>query len=180
VTALRAPLLFAVLAAVAAAAGVALVACSAPNHLDGNVYQNGRVAFRVPAVPDGWQRIDVTGADLAFRDDGAAASVLVGGHCNHRDMDAPLSALTQHLIMGTTERDFVSQDTIAFDGREAQHTVMRAKLDGVPMQYDIYVMKKDECVYDLVYVASPDRYAAGAARFEQFATGFHTLGSGGL
>ena len=48
---------------------------------------------------------------------------------------------------------------------------MRAKLDGVPMQYDIYVMKKDGCVYDLVYVAPPGRFAAGAADFERFAHG---------
>jgi hypothetical protein len=48
---------------------------------------------------------------------------------------------------------------------------MRAKLDGVPMQYDIYVMKKDGCVYDLVYVAPPARFTAGAADFERFALG---------
>jgi hypothetical protein len=74
----------------------------------------------------------------------------------------------------------VSQDVIPFDAREAQHTVMRAKLDGVDMQYDIYVLKKDGCVYDLVYVAPPAAFADGAARFEQFALGFHTVGPGGL
>jgi hypothetical protein len=73
--------------------------------------------------------------------------------------------------MGTTERDFVSQETLPLDDREALHTLMRAKLDGVPMQYDIYVMKKDGCVYDLVYVAPPARFTAGAADFERFALG---------
>jgi hypothetical protein len=155
-------------------------ACSAPNHLEGNLYQDGKVAFRVPQLPDGWARIDVTDANLAFRDEPREASILVDGRCNRRDHDAPLTALTEHLIMGTTERDVVSEETIPFDAREARHTVMRAKLDGVRMQYDIYVLKKDGCVYDLVYVAPPERFADGSARFEQFALGFHTVGTGGL
>jgi len=50
---------------------------------------------------------------------------------------------------------------------------MRAKLDGVPMQYDIYVMKKDLCVFDLVYVAPPAQFTVGAADFERFATALH-------
>ena len=36
------------------------------------------------------------------------------------------------------------------DGREAMHTVMSAKLDGVPKMFDAYVLKKDGCVYDFV------------------------------
>jgi hypothetical protein len=157
-----------------------LAGCSAPNHLEGSLYQNGSVSFRVPPVPDGWARIEVSDANLAFRDDAREASILVDGRCNRRDEDAPLTALTEHLIIGTTAREFVSEDVVAFDSREAQHTVMRAKLDGVTMQYDIYVLKKDGCVYDFVYVAPPDRFADGAPRFEQFATGFHTVGAGGL
>ena len=79
--------------------------------------------------------------------------------------------------MGTTEREFDAQDVLPFDGREALHSLLRAKLDGVPMQYDIYVTKKDGCVYDLVYVAPPGRFAAGAAAFEPFATGVRSEGS---
>jgi hypothetical protein len=80
--------------------------------------------------------------------------------------------------MGTTARDFVHEETIPFDAREALHTVLRAKLDGVEMQYDIYVLKKDGCVYDFVYVAPPARFADGAPLFEQFATGIHARAAG--
>jgi hypothetical protein len=79
--------------------------------------------------------------------------------------------------MGTTEREFDVQEVIPFDRREAMHTRLRAKLDGVPMQYDIYVMKRDGCVYDLVYVAPPDRFLDGAGGFERFVAGLRTLPS---
>ena len=122
-------------------------------------------------MPSTWRRIDVEGADLAFRDDARQASVLLDVRCGARDDDAPLSILTDHLIMGTTERQVEVEETIPFDGREAMHRVLRAKLDGVPMQYDIYVMKKDGCVHDLVYVAPPDHFAEGSPEFERFSLG---------
>ena len=155
-------------------------ACGGSTRFDGTLYKSERIAFRVPQVPEGWERIEVTAANLAFRDDARGASILVDGRCNERDGDAPLRALTAHLIMGTTDRELVSEKTVAFDGREAEHSVLRAKQDGVVMQYDIFVLLKDGCVYDLVYVAPPSRFAEGAPGFEQFAGGFHTVGSGGL
>jgi hypothetical protein len=79
-------------------------------------------------------------------------------------------------MAGTTQRTIASQETIPFDGREAMHTVLRAKLDGVPMDYDVFVYKKDDCVYDFVYVAEPaETRGDGMRAFEQFVSGFHAL-----
>jgi hypothetical protein len=154
----------------------ATVACPRTVPFEGNVYRDEVVSYRVGDIPPSWRRIEVTNANLAFRDERDEASVLVNGRCGHRDDDTPLPALTNHLIMGTTDREFASQEIVpGFDGREALHTVMRAKLDGVVMQYDIFVMKKDGCIYDLVYVAPPDAFKQGAPAFERFAQGFHTL-----
>jgi hypothetical protein len=157
----------------------ALLACGgATREFDGAVYRDGPLAFRIGTVPADWHRVEVEKAALAFRDESHEGSVLVNGRCGGKDDDTPLQALTGHLIMGTTERDFVKEDTIPFDGREARHTVMRAKLDGVPMTYDIYVAKKNGCIYDFVYVASPARFEAGAPAFERFVGAFQTLNGG--
>ena len=163
--------------ALAALALLGTASCGHAQSFDEGVLRKGGLAVRVGPVPSGWRRIQVDGADLAFRDDERSGSALFNVRCGQRDDDAPLTALTQHLIMGTTEREFDAQDTVPFDGREALHSLLRAKLDGVPMQYDIYVMKKDGCVYDLVYVAPPGRFATGAAAFEPFATGLRSEGS---
>jgi hypothetical protein len=164
------------LAVVVGATGAGLVACGHARTFDDGVFRKGAVAVRVGPVPAGWRPLRVDGADLAFRDDERSGSVLFDVRCG-RDDDAPLSVLTDHLIMGTTEREFDAQDTVPFDRREALHTLLRAKLDGVPMHYDIYVMKRDGCVYDLVYVAPPARFAEGAADVEHFATGLESVGS---
>ncbi len=167
------PLLFAV-ALLAGCTG-----CARADALDGRIYRKSGVEVRMGAIPVSWRRIEVDGADVAFRDDAREGSVLFDVRCGRRDEDAPLSVLTEHLIMGTTAREFDAEDTVPFDQREALHTLLRAKLDGVPMQYDIYVMKKDGCVYDLVYVAPPGRFAEGAAEFEEFAGGAHAMSTSG-
>lgn len=148
-----------------------LAGCAHADSFDGRVFRKAGVTVHVGPVPPGWRRIEVEGADLAFRDKARNGSVLFDVRCGQRDDDAPLSVLTGHLIMGTTERQFDGEDTVPFDGREALHTLLRAKLDGVPMQYDLYVTKKDGCVYDFVYVAPPGHFAEGAAEFEGFARG---------
>jgi hypothetical protein len=150
-----------------------VAACGHTSGLEDGVLRKGDVSVRFGPVPAGWTRIGVQGADLSYRDDANEGSVLFDVRCHERDSDAPLGSLTAHLIMGTTAREVQREETIPFDGREAQHTLMTAKLDGVAMQYDLYVMKKDGCVYDMVYVAPPDRFAAATVLFERFATGLH-------
>ena len=163
---------------VSVAATASVSQCGGAPPFDGHAYRGASISFDVPSVPNEWRRVDVAAADLAFRDDAREASILLDGRCGKRDEDVPLTSLTQQLIMGTTARDFVSEETIPFDAREALHTVLRAKLDGVEMQYDIYVLKKDSCVYDFVYVAPPGRFADGAPAFERFAIAIHARAAG--
>ena len=156
------------------------LACALPvggcasSGFDGHVYHDDDVRFRVGPVPSGWHPIDVDGARLAFRDDAANASVAVNGRCQVDGDDVPLASLTQHLFLEFTERTQTSQTTVSLDGREALRTEVTAALDGVKKQYLVYVLKKDGCVYDLMYIAAePD--AGARAEFERFVQGFATL-----
>jgi hypothetical protein len=145
----------------------------------GGVYRDEQVAFKIGEVPAGWRAVKVDAASLAYRDDAHRASALVNGRCGRKSDDTPLAALTNHLVMGTTAREIASEETIPFDGREALHTRMSARLDGVPRAYDLYVLKKDGCVYDFAYVAEPETFEAGVPGFERFVASFHTLDGGG-
>jgi hypothetical protein len=153
---------------------LALFGCGVGDSLQGGIYRHGVVAFKVDPVPREWRRVSLGGATLAFRDDAREGSVLINARCNLAG-DAPLLALTTQLLIGTTHRELIAEDTIPFDGREALHSHLRAKLDGVEMEYGIYVLKKDGCVYDFVYVAPPSTFDDGAALFDRFVAGFHTV-----
>jgi len=160
-------------ALVLCAAALALPACQAP--FDGATYRGAGFAFRVPERPDSWQRIDAEGTSLAFRDAHGGATVAVNARCGKDAEDVPLEALTRHLFIQFTDREPSLEEKVPFDGREALHTVMTAKLDGVPKKFDVWVMKKDGCVYDLYLIAEPVRFDAIAGEFRKFVSGFATV-----
>src|SRR5260370_23276210 len=56
--------------------GWALSACPRTVPFDGTVYRDEQVAYRVGDIPPAWRRIEVTNANLAFRDERDEASVL--------------------------------------------------------------------------------------------------------
>ena len=157
---------------------LALVSCSG-SALRGDVYRGDGLSFRLGEVPPSWVRLDVKNVRLAFRDESAESTVLVNGRCGKDSDDVPLQALTQHLFMMFTERETIEQKVVPLDGREAMHTVLRAKLDGVPKMFDAYVLKKNGCVYDFVVISSPPRFEANRPAFQNFVSGFHTIGEEG-
>jgi hypothetical protein len=165
---MRRPLRELLLAAVLASAG-----CSVG--LEGNTFRGNGFAFRIGAPPESWRRVEISHAALAFRDERDGASVVVNARCGVDGEDVPLAALTQHLFLRFTEREILEQTVVPFDRREAMRTVLTAKLDGVPMKFEVWVLKKDGCVYDLGFMAQAARFASGAQEFERFVASFATV-----
>ncbi|WP_437984251.1 hypothetical protein [Sorangium sp. So ce117] len=155
------------------AVAIALAACGGPS-FDGTVYRGTDVAFRVPPAPASWERLEVSDAAVAYRDDANGATIALNGRCRNEE-DIPLVSLTNHLFLHFTEREVLKQEVVPFDGREAMHTVMSAKLDGVPKVFDIWVLKKNGCVYDMLLIADPARYAGSEPAFTRMVRGFSTL-----
>ncbi|WP_437279625.1 hypothetical protein WME90_03430 [Sorangium sp. So ce375] len=159
------------------AVAIALAGCGGSS-FDGTVYRSADVAFRVPPAPAGWKQIGVSDAAVAYRDEANGATIALNGRCRNEE-DIPLVSLTNHLFLHFTEREVLKQEVVPFDGREAMHTVMSAKLDGVPKVFDIWVLKKNGCVYDMLLIADPARYAAGEPAFTRMVRGFSTLPTDG-
>lgn len=153
---------------------LALFPACASTSFDGRVYRNKEVAFRVGPIPEYWRRID-SDALLAFRDDPHRATVALNARCGKDGDDVPLQALTHHLFLVFTDRQVLSQSIERLDGREALRSELVAELDGVPKHFDVYVLKKNGCVYDFLYVADANAAPAGRSNFERFVGEFATL-----
>jgi hypothetical protein len=150
---------------------LAITGCGGP-HFNGTVYDDGTLRFRTGPVPSAWHPIEADGTLLAFRDDGAPATIAVNGRCGVDGDDVPLPSLTQHLFLQFTERELKSQQELSLDGRAALRTELVGKLDGVPKHFLVYVLKKDGCVYDFWRISAPE--AADSTAFEGFVKGFAT------
>jgi len=161
----------------AATLAALLLAACASSSFAGRVYSGDGVHFRVGKVPSSWRTLELDDTLLAFRDDSANATVAVNGRCGLDGDDVPLTSLTQHLFLQFTDRVQLSQTKLSLDGREALRTEISAALDGVKKQYLVYVLKKDSCVYDFMYISADT--AANQTRpradFEHFVQGFAAL-----
>lgn len=153
--------------------GTWLTSCGA-SAFDGSVYRDGDIAFRVGKRPETWRAIQVEGALLAFRDESSSATIAVNGRCGLDGDDVPLRALTHHLFLQFTDRRVIEQRTLTLDGREALRTELLADLDGVPRRFVVYVLKKDGCVYDFVWIGATDPSASASAAYQNFVQGFTT------
>jgi hypothetical protein len=157
-----------------ALSAVALLGCASTG-LEGNVYRGDGYAFQLEPPEAGWEQLDAGDAVLAFRHDDDHAVILLHARCGIDGDDVPLIALTNHLFLDFTEREIETQEVVPFDGREAMHTLLTAKLDGVVMRYEVWVLKKDGCVYDMLYLAPPGSFDRRRGAFTALVRGFSTM-----
>ena len=88
------------------------VAGCAATTFDGRVFQNADLSFRLAQVPREWRRLESDDALLAFRDDGAPASIELNGRCGKDGDDVPLESLTHHLFLQFTDRTVESSTPV--------------------------------------------------------------------
>jgi hypothetical protein len=147
--------------------------CGAHANLRDGVYHTAHAAFRLGALGPGWQR-QSSDADVAFYEPELDAMIMANSECL-AEHDAPLQVASNALLIGFTERQIVHEELVPLAGREALHRRLRVKLDGVPLTLDVFVLKKDGCIYDLVYLSPPETVTRGAADFVRFVDGFDTV-----
>jgi hypothetical protein len=129
------------------------------------------VCYRMGELP-GWQLLRQKGAEIAFYQEHFDAVAQANATCRDEAEAASLEVLMRHLLIGYTEVQVHKKETLPLDGREALHQVVAARLDGVPMVLDLYVIKRNGCIFDLSLAAKPDGYPAALPDFSRFVSGF--------
>ena len=136
---------------------------------------SGRDCYEVGGLGQEWKSITLEDGAAGFFNATTGSVILGYASCRDDAEATPLSSLTAHLLVGYSDRRERSSELIAFAQREALRSVIDAKLDGVPVVLDLYVLKRDGCIFDLCFVARPASYDAGLPDFRRFVEGFHQL-----
>ena len=101
----------------------------------------------------------------------AGGTIVADASCGEGD-DVPLDVLTNHLLFGVEDRHELPRIAFQLDGRGALRTRLDGTLDGVRVAFDLVVLKKDGCIFDLYLIAPPDRLLAREPDFDRFVAGF--------
>ena len=136
---------------------------------------SGKECYEMGPLGPEWKSVTREDGVAGFFNAANGGIILSNATCRDDAEAVPLSSLTAHLLVGYTERRERSSELLSFSRREALRSVIEAKLDGVPVVLDLYVLKSNGCVFDLSYAAPPAGYDSGLADFLRFVEGFHQL-----
>jgi hypothetical protein len=150
----------------------AFLGCGSSATFSNGHYQDEETNYNVGPLNTKWERVIVSGDNnLSWLRRELDAVIQVNTSCDP-SMDIPLKALTGHLLIGFTERSVLEEQLLPMANREELRTHLTAKLDGVPRELVLDVLKKDGCVYDFSLIAPPD------ARFKDAFQDYLTLLAG--
>ena len=146
-------------------------ACSA-GRIEGGVFYSPR-GYRVtlPGRP-GWEVAADGPADLELRLRASRAGILVNATCEGKAPSRSLAVLSGHLTFGIQSKEVLEREKVTVAGHHAFRLLLEGRLDGAPVQVEAYVVKGEECVYDLIYAAPPTEFAAGTEDFRALVSSF--------
>jgi hypothetical protein len=140
----------------------------------GQQFVSPAYAFEVPLPGDEWQQMADEPSVLTLAHTQLSAGITISVTCD-RDRNVPLNILVRHLFFGFKDMEVLHQEPQALDGTPALKTVARARLDAREVQVKSYIVRRDGCIYDMVYFASPQDYSRGEPSFEHMVAGFRFL-----
>jgi hypothetical protein len=161
---------FPLLAVIAALGGFA---CGGATFSQG-IYDDGTVRYRVGALGPDWQRIRLEEDNVLAFHHRELGTVSITSTCTDYE-DVPEEALLNHLLFGMRERNFRSEEMVTVDGRGALHAIIDVELDGVPVSLEVYVLKKDGCVYDMTLIASREVFERARGDLGRLIGAFHVI-----
>lgn len=169
---LRSPLVLAIIPFILIFLGPA---CASSGTFRDGVYYGREAAYRVAELPSPWRQVSFADNDLAWiAPEGQV--IAVNGLCAQHG-DPSLKVLTDHLLLGFEGREVRAREELKLAGRAALRTRAAATLDGVPVELELTVVKKDGCVYDLTYSAPPAGFDGRVAAYRKLVEGFEAGGS---
>ncbi|MGH7360983.1 MAG: hypothetical protein ACREJI_05165, partial [Candidatus Methylomirabilales bacterium] len=89
--------------------------------------------------------------------------------------EAEPAILTRHLFFGLRQRELLRQERVSVDGATGLQTLLSARVGGTPVLVQSVVVRRGNCLYDLLAVARPEAAAGGEAAFGAFLHGWQFL-----
>ena len=130
--------------------------------------------YRFGMPGDDWRplREDIgKGIQVAWLQPDTVAMIQIHAQCDEHG-DSGLAQYTDHLRIDWTDWKILEQESGRLAGREALRTLVDAELDGIARRNEVWVVKKNGCIFDLIYSAPPADFAAGRSDFHRVVDGF--------
>jgi hypothetical protein len=110
--------------------------------------------------------------DVAFQSSRTAAVISINSSCRptqRAELDhMDLQALTNQLTYGITDPAKRSERNLTIQSVPALESQVEGRMNGNPIAIKTVVLRKNSCVYDLLYMAPPAHFAENEPDFDHF------------
>ena len=152
-----------------------LVGCAHPKtiyHPEREEVCRGGVCYRVGDLGADWQVVRTEAGAVGFYNQRLSGVIAAKATCRDDAEASPLESLRNQMLIGYTDRKILEEHKVSLVEREALRTRVDAKLDGVPISLQLYVLKRNGCIFDLTFAAPPPQFEGGTRDFARFVSGF--------
>lgn len=144
-------------------------ACSLGGPLREDVKANN---YKVATLSQPWTPVvEKADADKAWVHSKTGAIVSLRSLCNRYE-HISLKNLSQNLQTVMEDLEVIRADTRKVASRDAYDSISRGKLDGVPVESRIIVLRKDHCIFDFVATEHPKLSGASMTAVEALVDSF--------
>ena len=107
--------------------------------------------------------------DITYQSVKTSAVVSVNTACrDNQKISKSLETISRQLLLGITDVTQNDQKEIKLSGVNALQTTIQGQISGEKTKIRAVVLTHQGCVYDLMYVSKPDRFAVHEADFARF------------
>jgi hypothetical protein len=130
--------------------------------------------YRVTLPGPAWEVASADDTRIALHHRESQAGILASAECGEPSARRDLPLLARQIFIGLRERETLENGLATVGGVEAAHAIVEAGVNarGERMRMEAYVLKDERCVYDLVYVATPETFEAQRPDFKRFVDSF--------
>jgi hypothetical protein len=127
------------------------------------------VQWNAPATP--FKEIKASNADKTWLSSRTANTISFLSECGNA-ADPSLQTLESESLSALGKIETVNSKDFEFNGRAARNSVSAGEVDGVPVQLELLVFKKNGCNYTLSYGGVKKQFDGEHKIFEDFKTNF--------
>jgi len=152
---------------------LALTSGCGGRRIEQGVYHSPK-GYRTAVPGDVWSVVDDSRADLELRHASGQAGMTVNASCDPAVARRPPPLLQRALVAGLRDRTIVERGDTVVGGRTVSRMLIEGHLgvDGRVVRVEALTFVDGGCVYDLLYAADADSFAAWHPDFVRFATSF--------
>jgi hypothetical protein len=150
----------------------------AGTRIDDGVFHSAK-GYRVIVPGADWTVKEGGRADLELKHRDGSGGMLVNASCGRERARGPLSVLARHLLTGLRDQSVITREDVSINGAVARHAIVEGRLadSNEPVTIELYVIRDDRCIYDLLYAAPAETFEARRGDFDRLVRTLTTNGA---